>query len=298
MKKWLLLLLLIFSFLINISFSQNTQSSMVSKFLHWNPYPGSKWTKLELKNAPFPHPQRKDGFTNSKNELFPYRDHYDDSSAVIVIPKGWHETPEGVNIIVHFHGHRNNVLKVLEKFKLPQQLTSSNKNAILVLAQGPKNAPDSFGGKMEDHNGFKYFIEEILEKLRQDGILQKSNVNKIILSAHSGGYRPAAYVLECGGLTSSISAVFLFDAFYGQHDKFFNWVKNYNGKLISIYTSHLSDEHKSFLLRLEEENIFYSVNLSKNKRLTFYPTNVCHSCVMAGNFETYLRLSNLTDIKK
>jgi len=264
----------------------------------WNDYPSGTWAKLRLKHAPFPHALRKNGYTNSKGEFYPYKNFYDDSSAVIIVPKGWHETKDGVNLIVHFHGHRNFVLKVMEKFYLPQQLASSQKNAILILAQGPKNVPDSFCGNMEEKNGFKYFIDEILTTLKQDSLLTDTKIGNIIITAHSGGYRPAAFVLQQGGLTEFISEVYLFDAFYGEHDKFFDWIKNYNGKMVSIYTDHLADEHQSFFERLRKEHIPFSEKLAPHERLIFFRTDVCHSCVMDGFFEKFLKLSKLDEVEQ
>lgn len=256
--------------------------------LVWNDYPGGAWTKFQIANALFPHPARMHGM-----DAFPFAGHYEDSSVVVVKPEGWFETAAGVNLIIHFHGHRNHVLKVLEKFNLPQQLRASRKNALLVFAQGPKNVPDSFGGNMEEPGGLKRFVESVLRRLQQDSLIARTQTGKIILSAHSGGYRPTAFALEVGGLTEKITDVFLFDAFYAQHDKFFNWVKNSNGKMISIYTEHLANEHTAFLERLKQAGISFGTDLKENQRLTFYPTDVCHSCVLEGNFEKWLRKSSL-----
>lgn len=264
--------------------------------LNWAQYPGGKWVKVDLECAPFPHWKRRNGYENRAGKIFSFKGHYDEGSAIIVIPSGWVEKSSHLDLIVHFHGHNNNVLDVMEQFSIPQQLLASRKNAILVLAQGPKNAPDSFGGKMEDENGFKYFVEEIMDILSENGEIQSTEVNRIIVSAHSGGYRPAAYVLDRGGLTEKIREVYLFDAFYAQHDKFLSWIKNYSGKMISIYTEHLADEHSQFMNTLDELKIEYATSLEGNKRYTFYSTDVCHNCVIDKNFQLYLKSSELDDI--
>ncbi len=265
--------------------------------INWKTMSGAKWAFLTLENAPFPHPERMEGYKNSKGEHFPFQGHYDEGSAIIVIPDGFHDSEKGVNLIVHFHGHRNNVRNVLDQFTLVPQLVTSKKNALLILAQGPKNAPDSFCGKMEESDGFKHFIEEIVFTLKNDSVITSTCIDKILLTGHSGGYRPIAFVLEVGGLTEKISEVYLFDAFYAQHDKIFTWIKNYQGKLISIYTEHLADEHSQFLQQLNEHNICFSIRIDDNKRLIFYPADVCHNCVIENNFEKYLRLGTLESIE-
>ncbi|MBN1349209.1 serine hydrolase [candidate division KSB1 bacterium] len=265
--------------------------------INWNHFPGGRWAKLRLAHAPFPHPDRSQGFTNSKEEYFPFKGHYDEGSAVVIIPDDWQETGDGTNLVLHFHGHRNHVLNVLEQFELPQQLIAARKNAILVLAQGPQNAPDSFGGHMEEPDGLKNFVTEILVRLKTDRLIFKPKVNKLIISAHSGGYRPAAFVLDTGGMTEKIAEVYLFDAFYGQHDKIFNWVNRYQGRLVSIYTEHLAEAHRLFMARLSEANIEFSTDLSENARLTFYPTTVAHNDVIFANFKRYLKSGRLENIE-
>jgi len=265
--------------------------------LDWNAFPGGQWAKLRLEKAPFPHPAREKGMITADSVFYDPEEHYAEGSAIVVMPAGWFETEKGINLIVHFHGHRNEVLNVLEQFYLPQQLIKSGKNALLILAQGPRHAPDSFGGKMEDQNGFKNFVTEILNRLQADKKINSIQINQIIISAHSGGYRPAAFVLDVGGLTDKISEVYLFDAFYAQHDKFLNWIVQKRGKMISIYTEHLADEHQDFFKALKAKKIKFAQDLNSKNRLIFYPTDVCHNCVMEGNFERYLKLSGLENIQ-
>lgn len=279
----------------NLSLTKEANSSESN--IIWNNASGARWAFLKLESAPFPHPERMDGYTNSKGDYFPFSGHYDEGSAIVIIPDGFYKSEEGINLIVHFHGHRNNVRNVLQQFTLMPQLVASQKNALLILAQGPKDSPDSFGGKMEDPNGFRNFVEEILSILKNDAVITSIRMNKIVITGHSGGYRPIAFVLEVGGLTDKISEVYLFDAFYAEHDKIFNWITNYQGKLISIYTGHLSDEHNQFMERLKEHNIRFSTSIDDNRRLIFYPTDVCHNCVIENNFEKYLRMGTLKTIK-
>src|SRR4051794_15896242 len=107
------------------------------------------WTESEFgqqilrpfKTAPYPHASRADGF-KGKTKTFPRDPHYVDSTIGIFIPVGFVPGSE-MNLIVHFHGHMNHVSNVLPKYKLPQQLSESKTNAILIVPQGPKDAGDS-----------------------------------------------------------------------------------------------------------------------------------------------------------
>jgi hypothetical protein len=189
-------------------------------------------------SAPFPHPQRAEGH-EYKDQFYSARDHYSDNTVALFIPKGFNETG-AIDLVVHFHGWRNNVAGVLKHYQLIEQLTASGRNAVLVVPQGPKDAADSFGGKLEDPDGFKRFMAEVTATLRQKSALQRKDftLGKIVLSGHSGGYQVIASILDHGGLTEHIQEVWLFDALYAQTDKFLAWTDRRQGRLIDIYTEH------------------------------------------------------------
>ena len=107
----------------------------------------------QLTSAPFPHPSRAEGHRYN-GQLFAAKEHYADSSVAIFVPKGFRESGK-IDFIVHFHGWTNHVERVLDHYKLIEQLTASGRNAVLVVPQGPRDAPDSGGGKLEDADGFK-----------------------------------------------------------------------------------------------------------------------------------------------
>ena len=64
-------------------------------------------------------------------------------------------TTEKINFVVYFHGWNNNIDSACAQFDLIEQFCESNKNAIFVFPEGPKNSPDSFGGKLEEKDGLE-----------------------------------------------------------------------------------------------------------------------------------------------
>ncbi len=186
-------------------------------------------------SAPFPHASRAGGHKYME-ELFPADKHYSDSTVAMVVP-GEFEDRGSVDFVVHFHGWRNTVAGTLEQFNLPEQFTASRRNAILIVPEGPSNAPDSSGGKLEDPDGFECFMDEAIEVLRKRGAIKtNSSAGKIILSGHSGGYKVMSSILEHGGLADSIKEAWLFDGLYGQGEKFLAWSQKTGGRLLNIYT--------------------------------------------------------------
>ena len=121
-------------------------------------------------SAPFPHISRTNGHIY-KNNHHPKDKHYSDSSVALFIPNGFRESSR-MDFIVHFHGWRNTVAGTLEQFKLIEQLTTSGRNAVLIVPQGPRDAPDSGGGKLEETGGFESFLDEAVATLKHRGVFK------------------------------------------------------------------------------------------------------------------------------
>ena len=268
-------------------------------------------------SAPFPHPDRAAGH-KYHDEFFSATDHYSDSTVAMFIPKQFRVT-DRIDFLVHFHGWNNTVAGTLEQFNLIEQFCASGRNAIFVVPEGPHNAPDSFGGKLEDTNGFKVFMEEVLDKLsasRAFAELERRSptrrvsdqpragaepgapdaggrapeIGLIILSGHSGGYHVMSAILDHGGLSGNIREAWLFDALYGGTKNFVAWQKRENGRLLDIYTDHggTKEETESLMQHYRtngvpffaaEETNSTAANLLTNK-IVFLHTDLTHNEVI------------------
>ncbi len=94
-----------------------------------------------------------------------------------------------------------------------------------------------------------------------------------------------------GGLTKNISDVILFDALYGQTEKYAYWIDHYKGRFINIYTDDggTKPETENLMTDLDgwgipyfktEENDLQTVDLTKH-RLIFIHTDLGHNDVIA-----------------
>jgi hypothetical protein len=228
------------------------------------PPTGAPWQKTPegdvilrpFANAPYPHKSRENGFKGSKTTYGP--EHYADSTVGIVIPAGY-QPGDRVDYVVHFHGHMNHVSNVLTKYKLPEQLAAAKTNAILLVPQGPTDAADSGGGKLElDPGGFAKLIEEVTAYLKAEGKIKTSSVGKIVLAAHSGGYKVTAAILHHGGMSEHVTDVLLLDASYGSLEWFADWCKaSPDHRLVSLFTDHLADENQALMKQLDQANVKY-----------------------------------------
>ncbi len=75
---------------------------------------------------------------------------------------------------------------------------------------------------------FAQFIHEAGERLTElygDARAHAAfHAAPVVIAAYSGGYNPAAFVLKSGGVDERLRGVVLFDALYGQFDKFADWL--------------------------------------------------------------------------
>ncbi len=256
-----------------------------------------------MKYAPFPHALRDSGYTY-EGEFYPKKGHYDDNTVVIFFPHHY-RIADKVDLVFHFHGWRNRVDSVLATFQLVEQFVQAKRNAILVIPQGPKNAPDSFFGKLEEPNGFKLLVDEILRNLMFVGLTESVIPGDIILSGHSGGYRVISYILLHGGYTDNIKEVYLFDALYGQTEKYAYWLDHYRGRFIDVYTENGGTKSESLNLMqdLTAWGIpYFSVkepeltdDMLKGNRLLFIYSPLEHNAVLyqTQNFYRFLNSSSL-----
>lgn len=257
-------------------------------------------------SAPFPHPNRADGHTYH-DQLFDAKDHYSDGTVAIFIPKGFHETGK-IDFVVHFHGWRNHVVGVLARYQLIEQFSASKRNAILVVPQGPRDAPDSFGGKLEDPDGFKHFMDEVTATLRSDSTLTNKDFQpgNIVLSGHSGGYQVISSIVDRGGLTDHVAEVWLFDALYAQTDKFLAWFNHGHGRWLDIYTEHggTKGETETLMATLKQRGTPFCSGKEaevkagdlKSNRMVFVFTDLEHNDVLDKHqtFREFLETSCLS----
>jgi hypothetical protein len=251
----------------------------------------------------FPHEKRANGHTY-EGKAYPADLHYSDRTVAIFVPKGF-RAGDATNLVFYFHGWRNNVDDTFAKFRVAEQLAASGVNAVLVLAEGPKNAPDSFGGKLEETGVFASLVSDVLSTLKARGVIGDTRPGSIVLAGHSGAYRVMAFILTRGGLTANIREVYLFDALYGQSEKFAHWIDRFPGKLVDIYTAEggTRDQSLDLMDDLRAWDIPFAAvpesavtqDLLRKNRLVFIESALEHNDVVAAKeqFRAFLAASSL-----
>jgi len=285
MKSFLFFVTILFSY--SILIAQTTNYKQLGT-LH----------RLKLNNAPFPDTERDSGHVY-RNNHYSQLEHYNDSTTLVFIPD-YLELENEIDIVVYFHGWNNNVDSVLSKFNLIEQFHSSSRKGVLVMPEGPKNAPDSFGGKLEETGRFKLFVDEVITKLKNELEL-KLDFKNISLAGHSGAYRVIAYILLRGGVTESIKEIIIFDGLYGDVEKYSYWLDHFNGRFINIYTLNggTKRESENLMKCLESWGIPFAIinedsftkEQLRSERIIFISSSLSHNEVISSQnqFKRFLR---------
>lgn len=257
--------------------------------------------KITSSHTSFPDTGRAQGHLYN-NVLYNTSDHYSDSSVIIITPKNF-KAKKKIDIIFWFHGWNNNIDTALTEYGLSRQFADADVNAVLVLAETAKDAPDSYGGKLEQKNMFHGLVNDVLQKLVSMHVISaKARAGNIILAGHSGAYRVMAHILQNGNVP--VKEVILFDALYADTDKFMDWLTaERHHRFINLYTDHggTLDETKAMMQQVKNVNIAedsleesdVTPGIIRNHKIIFIHTPHEHNYIIQhpDNFKLFIENS-------
>lgn len=200
------------------------------------------------------------GHTSPRGGVYWQDETYADRRVLLDIPRGFDPSRPGV-IVVFFHGNKSTLERdVVRRQHVPQQVGRAGLNAVLVAPQFAVDALDSTAGRFYLPGFFAKFMDEAaraLARLAGDPKLRATfDSLPIVIVAYSGGYTPAAYVLHNGGLGDRLKAVLLFDALYGDLDKFSGWIERRAPTVFfSAYTKSARDPNAALRASLNARGI-------------------------------------------
>ena len=238
-------------------------------------------TLVSLKSSAFPYfgnnPHTDQPFLNvSDGERRGHRSYsgrvlwqdetFNDNRVLMHVPENFDIRKPGV-IVVFFHGNGATLERdVRDRQLVPQQITDSGVNAVLLAPQLAVDAADSSAGKFWQPGGLKRFINESADHLADlygDPAAAKAFANMpVIIVGYSGGFVPTAWSLDVGGLGNRVRGVFLLDAVYGELDKFASWIENNRtGFFVSSYTHYTARHDHELMHMLSEKGIAVSEDM-------------------------------------
>ena len=245
---------------------------------------GDVWGERQvvpMPSAPYPH---SDG-------------PWTDSSVVIFVPDGLTDSGQ-VGVVTHLHGLRADVAQVVGAQKLIEQHALSGRDAVFIAPQGPYRAGSNAFGKLDEAGGFERLVRDVIAILYRDGRIQRPGLGEVVVTAHSGGYKPTASVLDHGGL--AVLAAHLLDALYGRVEIYRAFIEG-GGMLRSSYTTFggTVENNEALALELEEAGTPVASTFTDGGLLdhavAIYHTPFTHGDCVRGDrtFERWLRISGL-----
>jgi hypothetical protein len=270
----------------------------------FSPYPlprgvkGKAWL-LQSAFSPFPDSLRNASPRTYQGKTYPTAEHYTDSSVLVFVPD-YFDKSKAVNFVYWFHGWNNNIDTAVKHYQLLEQFYAARRNAVFIFPQGPKNAPDSYGGKMEQEGGLFRLNGAVEKFLVHQKALKPSGVFPFVtLCGHSGAYRAIGKSLADG----AVAEVYLFDGLYGLENEYLEFCKPsaYPHRLLHIYTDNGGTKELSgqFMRSLDRLGIAYlhkpetdiTTRDLQEHRIIFLHSKVGHSEVITHqqNYERFLR---------
>ncbi len=158
---------------------------------------------------------------------------YADRRVLLAVP-GRIDWSAPVNIVVFFHGNQAKLRRdVVERQGVARQLRASGANMVLVAPQLAVDALDSSAGWFWRDGFFARFVGEAVTRLAavagDDRAGARLGMARVVVVAYSGGYLPAVYSLERGGLGDRIAGVALLDGLYAEEERMAAWISNRRG---------------------------------------------------------------------
>jgi hypothetical protein len=234
---------------------------------------------VPMANAPFPvaTASSADAASSDKSIRINFRSSvrwekgpYGDPRVLLHIPKGFDPNKPSV-MVVFFHGHGATLTRdVIERQQVPEQISESGANAVLVAPQLAYDARSSNPGKLWEPGAFARLVREAGEQLARlygDQRASRTFANMpIIIVAYSGGYLSAATSLERGGLKNRVRGVVLLDALYGELDGFAGWIsRNRSGFFVSAYTRSTQRHNAELEHMLSERDVTFGRELRSSR---------------------------------
>jgi hypothetical protein len=197
---------------------------------------------------------------------------YSDKHVLLAIPP-YFNPRRPAYLIVFLHGN-NAVLgrDVAARQRVPQQLTESRLNAVLVAPQFAVDALDSSAGRFWEQDVFARFLDEAASHLaRLYGNRRTRAIFRampVVIVAYSGGYMPASAALSVGGASERVAGVILLDALFGETDKFAAWIANRKSHIFffSAYSLSSAPENENLQQMLAGANVSFSTGVPKTLR--------------------------------
>jgi len=198
---------------------------------------------VALNSAPFPYDGAAPGgeFLNASidgrpahrtgsGRIYSVDETYGDSRSLLHIPAGFDATAPGV-LVLFFHGFGATLTRdVWQRQRLPDQVSASGVNAVLVAPQFAVDARDSSIGRFWRPGALRKYLDDVAVQLARlygdPSAASRFARLPVVIVGYSGGYVPAAFALTHGGIRDRVRGIVLLDGLYSKLSTFHNFIKS------------------------------------------------------------------------
>ncbi len=149
--------------------------------------------------------------TAPSGRRYPERGYYDESKVLFHLPPDF-DPSRPVIFLVYLAPPGKKVAFKLRETRILDQVEDSKTNTVLVAPQLSLAEDDPSPGKFSQAGVFQSFLTEVGETLRREMSLKDQGSFErapVILAAHRGGDKAAAWIMAAGGAPERISGVLL-----------------------------------------------------------------------------------------
>lgn len=208
---------------------------------------------------------------------------FGDPRVLVHIPPDF-DPSRPATIVVFLHGFGATLARdVRDRQLVPEQISASGANAVLIAPQFAVDARDGSAGRFWERGGFRRFLDEAAVRLaRAHGDPASEpwfRTMPVTLVAYSGGFLPAAYCLRDMDGDARLHGVALLDAAYGELDVFARWIDNArSGFFVSASTNSTARQNAQLKQMLAGRGLAFGSDAEGVGRgVTFLHTGDAHS---------------------
>ena len=203
------------------------------------------------------------GHTAPRGGIYWESETYSDSRVLLSVPRTFDPGRPGV-LVVYLHGNLATIERdVCRRQGLPRQIAASGLNAVLIAPQFAVNALDSSAGAFWRPNAVRNFLGEAADKLSWLTGQQGFENLPVVIVAYSGGYLPAIFAAEIGGIGERLRGIVLMDALFGEGERFAELLAARGRRLafVSAYSGASRAQNAGLKRMLDERGIAFGEGL-------------------------------------
>ena len=223
------------------------------------------------------------GHRNHRGQVLWESSTFFDNRVLVHVPARFDPSQPGA-MVVFFHGYGATLSRdVGARQQVPQQVSASGANVVLVAPQFASDARDPSAGHFWEPGGCARFLDEAARQVADMRGIAPGEVARmpLVLVAYSGGFYTAALCLKDPAVARRTRDVLMLDAAYGELERYADWAaSNRSNALVSGYTHFTARQNGELRALLSQRGVAIQPRLPdalSRGGATFLPADSPHN---------------------